>query len=41
MWVRVHFDTFTKLVGVTCTPAASGGIVAAMPQWLRYLRWLS
>ena len=30
--VRVHFVTLTKLVGVTWMAAASGGIVAAMPQ---------
>ena len=36
MCVRVHFVTLTRLVGVTWTAAASGGMVAAMPQWLRY-----
>ena len=32
MCVRVHFETLTRLVGVTWTPAASGGIVDEMPQ---------
>ena len=27
VWVRVHFATFTKLVGVTWIADASGGIV--------------